>query len=325
MAIARRRSLTSTRTCARCHRDLLENDFARTHSIFYPEGFLPLCDDCVTDWLRQHDFSWEAIDKVCQWADIPFIVKEWERLSALNSEATIWSSYSRVFESQDYENLGWDAYNKQYLELKRVGLIEDEIPVVREAHFAELRRRWGGNYSDEELYYLEDLYNGLLLSQNVSGALAIDQARKLCKLSLEIDNRIRAGDKDVDKFMSSYDKIVKTADFTPKTAKNAEDFDSIGEIVHFLEKRGHTNKFYDDVTRDVIDETLKNMEAWNQRLYINEGGLGEEVTARLQALQAVSESENLYQLQTDFDLDKYEAEAFKDDEDEEFNAGGDGQ
>lgn len=322
MAITRRRGLTSTRTCIRCGRALLENEFARTHSPFFPDGFLPLCDDCVTDWLRQHEFSWESIDKICQCADIPFIVREWERLLALNSESTIWSTYSRVFESQDYQNLGWDSYNKQYLELKRVGLIEDEIPEVREAHFAELRRRWGGNYADEELYYLEDLYNGLLLSQNISGALAIDQARKLCKLSLEIDKRIRAGDKDVDKFLSSYDKIVKTADFTPKTAKNAEDFDSIGEIIHFLEKRGHTNKFYDNVTRDVIDETLKNMEAWNQRLYVNEGGLGEEVTSRLQALQNVADSENFYQLQSDFDLDKYDAEAFKDDEEEEFDAGG---
>lgn len=327
MAITRRRDPNSVRTCLRCGRSQPESNFARTHSPFYPEGFLPLCDNCITDWLRQGDFSWESIDKICQYAGIPFIVKEWERLLELNTKETIWSTYSRVFESQDYEGLGWDSYDRQYRELKRAGLIEDEIPLVREAHFKELRQRWGGNYADEELYYLEDLYSGLLLSQNVSGALAIDQARKLCKLSLEIDKRIRAGDKDVDKFLSSYDKIVKTADFTPKNTRNAEDFDSIGEIVHFLEKRGHTNKFYDNVTRDVIDETLKNMEAWNQRLYINEGGLGEEVTSRLQALQNVADSENFYQLQSEFDLDKYEAEAaaFGDDDNEEFSAGGDSQ
>ena len=104
-----------------------------------------------------------------------------------------------------------------------------------------------------------------LISQYGYAALAIDQAQKLCKLSLEIDKRIRAGDKDVDKFLSSYDKIVKTADFTPKSVKNATDFDSIGELMFWLEKRGHQNKFYDNTTRDVIDETLKNIEAWNQR------------------------------------------------------------
>lgn len=312
-----------TKECPRCKQQQLEEDFTKTHSIFYPDGVLPICNDCITNYLKQNEFSWRAVDKVCQWADIPFIVKEFERLRDLNSDDTVWGVYAKVFATEEYKNLGWDSYNSQYLELKKVGLIEDEIPLVKEKHFEELRRRWGGNYDDDELYYLEDLYKGLLLSQNVSGALAIDQAQKLCKLSLEIDKRIRAGDKDVDKFLSSYDKIVKTADFTPKSVKNATDFDSIGELMFWLEKRGHQNKFYDNTTRDVIDETLKNIEAWNQRLYVNEGGLGDEVTARLQALQNVAQTDNFYDLQADnFDADVYEAEAFKEDESEEFDAGG---
>ena len=129
-----------------------------------------------------------------------------------------------------------------------------------------------------------------MLSQNVNGALQIDQARKLCKLSLEIDARIRAGDKDVDKFMSSYDKMVKTAEFTPKNAKNAVDFDSVGELALWLEKRGHQNKFYDNVTRDVVDET-------------------------------VQEIENIYGTQKDFDSDEYTNDALKfEDEEEDFEA-----
>jgi len=80
---------------------------------------------------------------------------------------------------------------------------------------------------------------------------------------LEIDNRIRAGDKEVDKFMSSYDKIIKSAEFTPKNAKNATDFDSFAEVAYWLEKHGKINKFYDNVTRDVIDESLKNIENYN--------------------------------------------------------------
>ena len=75
---------------------------------------------------------------------------------------------------------------------------------------------------------------------------------------MELDSRIREG-VDFDKLLGSYDKLVKVAEFTPKNAKNANDFDSVGELVHWLEKRGWKNKFYDDVTRDVIDETIKNI------------------------------------------------------------------
>ncbi|MBR5939479.1 hypothetical protein IKZ77_02935 [Candidatus Saccharibacteria bacterium] len=77
-------------------------------------------------------------------------------------------------------------------------------------------------------------------------------------ISLELESRIRAG-VDFDKLLSSYDKLVKVAEFTPKNVKNANDFDSVGELIKWLEKRGWVNKFYDGVTRDVIDETIKNI------------------------------------------------------------------
>ena len=49
-------------------------------------------------------FDWKFVDKVCQWADIPFIPKEWERLRELNSEETVWASYAKVFAVDDYKS-----------------------------------------------------------------------------------------------------------------------------------------------------------------------------------------------------------------------------
>ena len=91
------------------------------------------------------------------------------------------------------------------------------------------------------------IYNGILLTQNINGALQTDQALKLCKISFEIDSRIRGG-QDIDKLLSSYDKLVKIAEFTPKNAKNANDFDSMGELIKWLEKKGFKNKFYENRT-----------------------------------------------------------------------------
>lgn len=308
-----------TKRCPRCNVTNEESEFAQTHSIFYPDGRLPICNSCVDEYLRGHSYSWESIDKLCQWADIPFIVKEWIRIRDLNQQdSDVWPVYSKVFADSCYENLGWADYNKQYIELREAGMIEDEIPLVYEQKMATLRKTWGGNYADEDLVYLEDLYKGLLQTQNVSGALQIDQARKLCKISLELESRIRAGDKDVDKFMSTYDKLVKTAEFTPKNTKNAVDFDSFAEVGYWLEKRGRQNKFYDNVTRDVIDETLKNIENYNQKLYINEGGIGEEITQRLSALKSANQvEENVFGLQQEYDLDKYDNDGYTTPEEEE--------
>ena len=310
------------RQCTRCGLHSPADDFAVTHSAFYPDGRLPICNSCVNELLAEHSFSWDFLDKVCQWADIPWIVKEWTRLADMNGEEHTWPVYAQVFADSCYSNLGWKDYDAQYRKLREVGLIEEEIPLVRDKKWEDLSRKWGANYDNTELAYLEDLYKGLLATQNVNGALQIDQAQKICKLSLEIDSRIRAGDKDVDKFLSSYDKLVKTAEFTPKNIKNAADFDSFAEVAVWLEKRGRQNNFYDNVTRDVIDETLKNIENYNQRLYINEGGIGEEISERLKSLQHANdlEEENFYGIKTEMNLDEYDNEGFTVDEEEDFKA-----
>ena len=56
---------------------------------------------------------WEAADKLCQWADIPFVVREWERLSNLNEPDSLWKVYTKVFSGAEYEGLGWSHYDKQ--------------------------------------------------------------------------------------------------------------------------------------------------------------------------------------------------------------------
>jgi hypothetical protein len=89
----------------------------------------------------------------------------------------------------------------------------------------------------------------------------------------------------------------------------------------WLEKRGHQNKFYDNVTRDVIDESLKNIENYNQRLYINEGGIGDEITQRLNSLKNANDlEENIYDIKKEYDLDEYDNEGYKVEEEEDFIA-----
>ena len=150
----------------------------------------------------------------------------------------------------------------------------------------------------------------------------MDQAQKICKMSYEIDRRIEEGS-DFDKLLASYDKLVKAAEFTPKNVKNINDFDTFGEAVRWMEKNGWKNTFYDNVTRDVVDETLKNFQSFVQRLYVNESNIGEEVTRRLDALKntAQIESEGYYQTNQEYDLDGFEREGYDvvfEGEDDEF-------
>lgn len=302
------------KTCNTCGGDYGAESFTKTKSIFYPDGHLPICNDCIENILRAADFNWETVDKLCQYADVPFIPAKFEEMRATHGDK-VFSAYAEVFFSEEFEGLGWGDYFKEFKRLKEENLIEEELPEVREKKRRELVDKWGPNYDDEALAYLENLYNGLLMTQNVNGALQGDQALKICKISHELDCRIREG-ADFDKMLTAYDKLVKTAEFTPKNVKSASDFDSVGELFRWLEKRGWKNRYYDNVSKDVVDETIANIQNFNQRLYTNESGIGDEITRRIEALKSMSQLENdpsnYYGTDdTGYDLDEYDNDGYE--------------
>lgn len=319
--IKKKKALFSEKICGRCKNHLGPEDFAPTKSFLYPDGTIPLCDECVAQILEEKDFDWEIVNKLCQYADIPFVPAEFERLHEANGRK-VFHKYAEVFLSEEFENLGWDDYFKEFKKLKDAGIIDEELPELAEQKFRTLREKWGANYDEEALTYLENLYAGLLTTQNINGALQADQALKICKISYELDCRIRAGE-DFDKILKGYDTLVKTAEFTPKNVKNANDFDSVGELFLWLEKRGWKNKYFDGIGRDIVDETIQNIQAYNQRLYTNESGIGDEITRRIEALKNAKRMENRYDTNQEYDLEDYENKGYDElmnGKEEEFDA-----
>ena len=313
----------SKKVCARCGRAQIPMEFLRTKSFLFPSGYVTTCATCLGEELREGDFSWEIMDRICQYLDIPFVPEQFEDLRAShgNDAAGILKAYNLIYFSSEYERIDWGSYNQAYRDLQARGALREAVPALTEEEHLKLREKWGSNYDTEALHYLENLYDGLLLTQNINGALQGDQAIKICKISYEIDCRIREGE-DFDKLLASYDKLVKTGEFTPKNVKNASDFESMGELCRWLEKRGFVNPFYDGETRDIVDETIKNIQSWNQRLYTNESGIGDEINQRIQALKNAAELENYYDLDQNVDYDQYEADGFdRLYAEEEFDAG----
>lgn len=299
-----------SKICSKCGQSKNIKHFSPTRSAFFSDGRLPICHHCVKKILKESNFNWDTVDKLCQMADLPFVPEEFERLHEMNGD-DVFFKYAQIFQDDEYEGLGWGDYFKEFQRLKEKGQISQNLPELKEDYYNNLRKKWGANYDEEALEYLENLYNGLLATQNVNGALQTDQAYKVCKISYELDCRIRAGT-DFDKMLTAYDKLVKTAEFTPKNVKNLNDFDTIGELVRYMEKKGWKNPYYDGVSQDIVDETIKNIQLFNRRLYVNESTIGEEISRRLEALQMADEKEKSeFNNSMEYDIDEFEASGYE--------------
>lgn len=320
------------KVCAECHEEYVcggtgstEANMSRYLPInnFLFDGYLPICNFCIEKRFNKiytnNDYKekvWVYINQFCQFLNIQFRPPLWEGLYKTHKNKTFFV-YANMMKQTEYETPDWAALNKEYLELEKERLTEIVIPEIQEAYVKKLHEKWGMQYSVEDLSYLENLLNGIIKSQDVNGAKSYDEAMKLCKISLLIEERIRAGE-DFDKLLGSYEKLTKVADFTPKNARNVNDFDSTGEVFDYLERLGWVNTFYDGATRDIVDTTMKNSQSWTRSLFVNDSTIPEEVERRLEALKHANELENQYYEDPSLDYDKYEKEAY--DQKEEFSA-----
>lgn len=306
-----RKKRPNTKVCTHCHVERTGENYVRSKVWFFLDGLAPVCNFCIKEKLIEVGWRWEVVDKLCQYLDIPFIPKEFERLRDINGD-NVFPVYAQILQEEPYEEFGWTDYFDRFTELKELKLLNTELPEIHEAYIQQMRAEWGKNYTDDDdLMYLENLYKGMLATQTIAGALQDDQARKLCKISLSIDEAIRAGE-TFDKLMASYDRLVKTADFTPKNVKSENDFDSFGEVAAWLEKRGWLNEYFNNVNKDVVDEVIQNLQAFNQRLYVNESSIGEEITSRIDALKIAQDLESNYDIDNLDDFDDYDNVGYSD-------------
>lgn len=301
--------------CECCGRSLPPTDFLKKKSILAKEGTCGWCNDCITKLLEEKNYDWESVDALCRELDIPFVPARFEEIRKVN-KIQPFVLYAKLMEEEQYSDLSWKEYYDEFVKLRDAGIITSELPLLSDDERRSLKEKWGPGYDDEGLNYLENLHKGLLKTQNVAGALQDDQSLKLCKISYEIDQRLAAGD-DIDKLLNSYNKLVDIAQFTPKHAKNANDFDSIGEIFMWCEKRGWKNKYYTDVSKDVVDETMANIQSFNRKLWVNESGIGEEVQKRLELLKMMDDQEHYYDINEVTDFDIYDNEGFEGELDDE--------
>lgn len=299
--------------CTKCLEDRSTAHYIAVNSPLH-NGSLPICRECLAKMISStpQEERWNMVDKICQWADVPFVSGEWEKLYQANGKDTL-GVYIAIFRSEKYNTLDWMKYNKAYLQLLEENRVEDGIPELREKQLKDWRQKWGVNYDEEQLEYLENLHQGLLNSQNVVGALNEDQALKLCKISLIIEEKIRAN-VDFTKDLKAYDELAKLSNLTPKNVKDANEFDSFGEVYAYLEKTGWLNKYYDGAVRDEVDNTEKNIKNWNRYLYVNETGVAEEIEHRINNLKIASELEGEEFNESEFrDYIKNETQDIKED------------
>ena len=278
--------------CGKCKIDKPITEFVPTKSPFHPKDRSLMCLTCLEKLVDPKDLN--QVDKMCQWLDIPFFVNEWTRIWNAAKERTLHVYVKLLSDNPSYTSLDWSTVNEKWQDAETCGTLIDNVPIVAEGWRREMIRKWPSDQErdDEDYHYLENFYNDLCTTQNLVSATQRDDAKRLCEVGLLATKKIRAG-LDAKNEMAIYHNIVKTEGFEPKNAKNIGDFDSVGELYTWLEKRGWKPKWHTE-PQDSVDFTIKNIQKYLQRLVAGEGALADQVENRRKQLELANRLEEDY-------------------------------
>jgi hypothetical protein len=291
------------KNCDKCDEYQGAAAYYKTPSPFFPDGHLSICKTCLTKLVT----DWQSMDDFCQWANYPFLPEIWARLSK-ELAAKALDAYVKGYcdDEPQYGKADWKLANAEWTKLLKNGGYRRKIEALSANEIDGLRDKWGDNYKVEDLMYMDQFYKGLCTSHNIITELQRDAARTIAKISVRISQKITEG-ADIDKDITAYDKLMKSAGFTTENIKNMNDFESIGELVGYLEKTGWINPYYDDAPKDVVDTTIANIQNYMRKLVLGESNLKEQVEKKISALGLSASGE--FEL-TDEQFDNYSDEGY---------------
>ena len=263
------------RQCLKCRQSKPEFNFQRTPSNFFPGHRSYICTSCLETMIDQSNLG--EVDRLCRYLDLPFDLDKWTSLYSIHKDHTL-SAYFNTLLDEHYQSLQWTDENERWRLARDEGTIDDEITVLADAKVKALKKTWSSAYSNEELIWLQDFYNKIVATQNVSTPILQEKDKDFCELQLLIKKGLRSG-ADVSKMMKQADDIVKTYHFEASSAKNAANFESIGELMVYYGKKGWHPKWHIE-PNDSIDFMMQNIQNYLKRLVVNEGNFAEQVEDR---------------------------------------------
>ena len=253
------------------------------------------------------------VDRLMRYLDLPFDLDRWTSLYAIHKDHTL-TAYFNTLLDEHYSALQWADENERWRLAREEGTIDDEIAALGDAKIRHLKKIWSSAYTAEELLWLEDFYNQIIATQNVSTPILQNYARDLCEIELRIKKGLREG-ADIKKDMDARDNIIKIAKFEASNAKSAADFESVGELMVYYGKKGWHPKWHSE-PKDSIDFLMNNIQNYLQRLVVNEGNFAEQVEDKRERYNLTERLEEIENEKVDLNEDadiEYEDSLSEDD------------
>lgn len=242
-----------------------------------------ICRDCLKKLVPTNDLK--KVDRWCRTYNIPFNPDKWVKMIPLLKD-DVYAEYVRVvmeeyqndFFYKDENDKGdlWGRVNEIWDRNLEFNDILAEIQSIKDGWLKIQSAKWGTSYTFGEYLKLEDITNSTIRSTGTTNPLTIDTIRKLAVTSVMIDRAIENGEvKEAAEYSKMYQSFIKTGGLEEMvdTSSDKDVIATVADLCNYLEENDFQFKYYDKVSRDIVDKTIENQQNWVRRFVCDSAGL----------------------------------------------------
>lgn len=261
------------KACSKCLTDkkIVDGYYLSANDVINKDNRLPICKDCLRSLVDMSDV--DSLINVMRMVDRPFHKKTYDD-ALLKSNAfgyymrmlgspqmKYWTYLDSSFEGHFEEMIAKDSK-----ELDKTSTIEGTINFKVTP---KLLLKWG-NYSESEIYQLEQFYVDMEGANSVNTPQHREQLKLLCKLNFE-QNKALGGGKvnDFKNLNTQYNKILENSGFRPidkLSGGEAVGIRTFSQIWEEIEKDGFIPKHDVSTTQDIVDKTIMYLGNYTHKL-----------------------------------------------------------
>jgi transcription elongation factor Elf1 len=280
--------------CTMCNKNqAVDTSFYATASKLYPDGRLNICKKCIVSMVDPD--SVQSVQDTLRQIDKPFIYNVWETALEEGTGNNPFGKYIKTINSlHQYKSATWDdsVFKNEKGNVNTRNFNEIRIDIT-----PELIIKWGSSYSPEEYMMLEEKFRNMKDDYEIETESHVDYLKKICRLSLKIDEALENDDFDGYKKLSDvYDKLNKSAKFTAvqrSASDRAGGMNTFGEFFEYIEKEGFIPKWHTGEPMDIVDQTLDSLKRFTKQLVLGDSNLARLVEESLQKIKMEEEEDSL--------------------------------
>lgn len=245
--------------CLSCGCD--DSQFYRTNNPKYKLwGQIPWCLDCLTEKYESYKKLYKddirAMVELCYYVDIPFNEPIYEKALEKSSETSLplMRAYLALYSNLSYKLTDTPCFgdSERFKNIEDVGIeklkkIDDPV--------------WGSEYTQQEIDKLNGYFDGLKKDYDIVTTSHEDYARKIAKISLEMDKALAemskgGDDKRYQSLSNIFDKLCKSANFV-ENQKNKNSVPGNFSTVFNIVEKGNWIPEYEPKDEDTYDMLLE--------------------------------------------------------------------